>query len=147
MLSIRKATRQDSRPIFEIRNEDDVRLNSFDSRVLTFDHHDTWFENSLLGDQRVIYVIESEHSIIGVVRLDLVLPKSTCEVSVFISKDHWGKGAASFGLLEVEKEIKKHFPECHTIVAKVLSENVGSQHMFSKINYKKKYLVFEKEVL
>lgn len=146
MFKIRKAHKEDSRKIYDIRNDESVLQYSFDPNKTSYETHQAWFEASLKNDLRKIFVIESQEKIAGVVRYDLDQNQISSEVSIYIAKDFWGQGLGQWALLESEPLLKMEAPACKKIVAKVFFENIASLKIFEKCNYKKKVVEFVKDI-
>jgi RimJ/RimL family protein N-acetyltransferase len=146
MLNLRKAHIGDCKVIYELRNDPQVRENSFSKEAITYESHTKWFEKSLMSNNRKIFIVEDNQEIAGVVRFDLNSEFMEALVSINVKAAYWGKGVGSFALAEGEKSLITEFPELKGIVAKVLPENEGSKKLFSKCNYIPRVIEFYKEV-
>lgn len=146
MLKMRKAQMEDCKVIFDIRNDPQVRINSFMSEAIPYESHLKWFEQSMKMDSRKIFIVESEGKSAGVVRFDMNNVYSEATVSINIDTAYWGKGIGTFALNEGEKILKELFPSLKGIIAKVLPQNENSLKLFSKCQYTPRTVEFFKEV-
>ena len=70
-ISLRKAIKNDIDMIFRWRNDPWIVSLSTSRKTVTWEKHVQWFNNILVDDSRLLYIIESqENELIGVVRLD-----------------------------------------------------------------------------
>ena len=57
-LNLRKACWSDCRFLFRLRNEDEVRKNSFQTSEIPYSSHENWFAQKLQDVNTVIYILE-----------------------------------------------------------------------------------------
>ena len=57
-LNLRKAFWSDCRFLFRLRNEDEVRKNSFQTSEIPYSSHENWFAQKLQDFNTVIYILE-----------------------------------------------------------------------------------------
>lgn len=69
-LQFRLATIKDAEFLFNIRNDELTRKNSFHSSVISFEEHLLWFENSLKTRNRQIFIVANARQEIGSIRID-----------------------------------------------------------------------------
>lgn len=65
-----KATIQDARDIYEWRNDSLTRQMSLSSGELVWEEHLNWFENSLLNENRKIFIFKIDGEKVGMGRVD-----------------------------------------------------------------------------
>lgn len=147
MPKIRKASSSDVRKVYEIRNDQDVLKFFFDANQTSFEDHCKWFEAALSNKHRVIFIVEDESDVFGVVRFDLDESYSVAEVSIFIAKKFWGRGLGTYALSAAESEIRKNYPTLKKVSANVIVGNISSQKIFEKAGYIPKFLNLEKALL
>jgi RimJ/RimL family protein N-acetyltransferase len=95
-VALRPAEAADCERVWVLRNEEGVRLASFDSTEIPWVLHERWFFESLERADRKIYVILVRGRSEGVARLDIVGPEAT--VSVYLAPEWRGKGAGPIAL-------------------------------------------------
>ena len=142
-MKIREANVNDSKDIFEWRNDPITRQMSFNSDVVTFSTHNKWFENSLHNKNKYLLIVEEKGRKISVVRFDIKEEKSTAEISINLnplerenkfSSTVISKSISYFNIVN-NKRIK-------TIIAKIKKKNIASKCSFMKCGFK---LKLEKE--
>lgn len=139
MLSLRRATKEDSMLLFEWINDPDVRKNSFNHNYIAIEDHLKWFESKLYDVNCDIYIITYNNKNIGILRLEK--EGSYHKVSYLIDKNYRGKGIGT----ELLNYIKKKFFN-RILIGYVKYDNVASIKAFEKSNYikinKKNYIKF-----
>ncbi len=96
----RRATREDSKRIWEIRNHPDVRKISGNPEAFPFDRHDSWFEEKYFarkGDHCFVLQANDEN-VVGYCRIDQA--KGNYLVSIALDPSLQGKGLGSMLLRE-----------------------------------------------
>ena len=136
-MKIREANVNDSKDIFEWRNNLFTRQMSFNPDVVTFSTHNKWFENSLDNKNRCLLIVEEGGRKISVVRFDIKEEKSTAEININLNPLERGKRLSStvisksisyFNIVN-NKRIK-------TIIAKIKKKNIASKRSFMKCGFK-----------
>lgn len=89
-LIFRKAKLEDSLRILEWRNDIETRANSLQQNEIKPEEHQEWFRRSLVNPNRLIYMVEDDAAVVGVIRTDTV--EGERELSWIISPDHRGRG-------------------------------------------------------
>jgi UDP-2,4-diacetamido-2,4,6-trideoxy-beta-L-altropyranose hydrolase len=133
LLEINRAINSDSKNIYEWRNHLEVRNVSRNSKSISWDKHQKWFEKALANNNCEILIGSDAQKPIGVVRFDI--EEILAEVSIYIVP---GSGFHGYGrtlLLSAEKWLKKNRPEVKIIRANVLINNQSSKYLFSSLNY------------
>lgn len=106
LIHIRPATRNDSRMLYEWRNDEGTRQASAVTTPLTWEEHERWMEKTLSGGftGRSLYIIESDSlQPIGSVRSD-VRSDGLTEVSYTISPPWRGKGVGKRAIVQFAHE-------------------------------------------
>jgi L-amino acid N-acyltransferase len=136
MLNIRPATKNDVPLITEIYN--DAILNTaatFDTEVKTLEDRMQWFLNH--DSSHPVLVAEINGAVIGWASLtkwsDRCAYDSTSEVSVYVHKDHRGKGAGK-RLLEI---LVLEGEKCglHYLLARISEGNEASIHLHEQFGF------------
>jgi len=136
-ISLRKANFSDKEFLWRLRNQPDVYKYSRQNRPVCWKEHTKWIESIILGiTKKDLFIIQQKSIPIGQIRFDYQKNNKT-EVGIAISKEFRGKGVGvksfkkAIGLLKKQKKIK-------TIMAEVHKNNVSSQKLFEKLNFKLK---------
>jgi len=136
-LSIRVATIDDQEAIMDIYNEAVANSTAtFDTDPRTLEKQITWFKNH--KDIHPVLVGEFDGEIVGWASLspwsDRCAYETTVEVSVYIHKDHRGKGIGSKLLKAVTD--RGRTLKIHTVISRITEGNQISIHLHEKLGYK-----------
>jgi len=131
-IEVRKAKREDSKMIWEIRNQPLARQNSNSRKELPFKEHDQWFENKYFkAGENFCFVLCSRGKVAGYCRFDFNVSEDDYVASIAIGAEHQGKGFGAallnqaINLAEIRKDI----------IAQTLKKNISSQKIFEKNNF------------
>ena len=131
-IQIRKAILSDSRRIWEIRNNPDMRKISHDSSPIPFQKHDVWFKKQyFLNDQNHCFIAEYNSRVVGYCRYDFVPAGNHLLVSIAIDPNEQGKGIGNALL----KNTLSSFPPDKKIRAEIHIGNTPSLKLFQKNNF------------
>ncbi len=128
-LTVRNATGNDSRLLFNWANDVDVRNNAINKKAIEWNGHVKWLAAKLESEQTKIFILEYNNEPVGQVRYDY--NGTDCLIDYSIDMKYRGKG---FGKLAIEKTIH-HFTGTE-ITAMVLENNTASSATFEKLNFK-----------
>jgi RimJ/RimL family protein N-acetyltransferase len=70
MLTLRPATLDDAKPLFDWRNDEQTRAASVDTAALKWESHLAWLARTLGDPMRRLWIAELDGSAVGTVRLD-----------------------------------------------------------------------------
>jgi UDP-2,4-diacetamido-2,4,6-trideoxy-beta-L-altropyranose hydrolase len=133
-VTVRKATKDDSRTVFHWRNHPSIRAVSRDTRPIKRAHHEKWFAR-LLGDRNAALLIgEKRGSEIGVVRFDVA--GGEAEVSIYLAPGAGAEGSGSELLLAAECWLAQNRKKVRAIRATVLRDNERSRGLFDACGYR-----------
>ena len=136
-ISLRKANFNDIEFLWYLRNQADVYKYSRQSRTINWKEHISWIMPIILGlSNKELFIIENSKIPIGQVRCDYKNHKEV-EVSISLLKEFWGKGFATRSLKSIIKQIKKQ-GKVQRLIAEVNKNNITSQKLFEKLNFKLK---------
>jgi len=129
---VRKATEEDSRRIWAIRNHPICRQNFHDQKEIDFKHHKVWFKEQYFNksDNRC-YVLEKDSKVIGYCRFDL--KNSSYLISIAIDPVYQGLGLGSQLLGKASKKLKT----VRDILAEVQRINPASIKIFEQNNFER----------
>lgn len=129
--SVRRATSNDSRRIWEIRNSPTSRRNSLNPKRIRFSDHDPWFKRQYFGNaNNRCYVLTSNKRVIGYCRLDAI--KRGKRISIAIDQLFQGRG---LGQRLLSSTIRKN-KSGERIVAEIHRDNQASLHLFKKNKFR-----------
>jgi UDP-2,4-diacetamido-2,4,6-trideoxy-beta-L-altropyranose hydrolase len=143
-LTLKTATTDDMRAIFEWRNHPEIRAISRNQQVIDWDQHQIWYNRILSSEKIKLLIAYIEQSEIGVVRFDL--DALSAEISIYLIPGIPQYGLGTKLLNTAEKWLKLHHPEVHEISAEVLADNDKSKHFFLKNGFTAKSSLFTKRV-
>ena len=127
---IRKANEDDSRDIFDWRNDELTRRMSHTSGVTNWNEHSGWFAASLVNKNRLILICEEEstNEKIAMVRFDIEGNRAL--ISINLSPKMRGKRKAKGCLSDAISFFKKSYSDVQFIDAEINSINIASQKSF-----------------
>lgn len=128
----REANINDSKQIFEWRNDPVTRLSFFSKTKIDWNEHQNWFKNMLADENSLIIIVEDVDKKLGVVRYDKT--GSHHVVSLNTNPEHRGKGLSADILLCSEKIVKNKYQDIK-IQAEVLNTNFLSKKTFLRAGY------------
>ncbi|MDD5290980.1 MAG: GNAT family N-acetyltransferase [Patescibacteria group bacterium] len=133
---IRKADKEDSRRIWEIRNHPIVRKYSGNPEEIPFEKHVPWFIKKYFSrEDNRCFVLESrnENSLaIGYCRLDFNKELNGYVISVALDVNFHGRGLGHYFL----NKILRQFGDEKNIFAEIKKGNISSIKLFQKNNFK-----------
>lgn len=130
---LRKATKTDCMLLYEWRNDDLVRKNSFSQEEISFEEHKKWFYNKLDSNLCDIYLYYLENEPIGQIRLDYKDDIAIISYSISSGFRNHGYGRKILELIEEEawkQETIKY------LYGEVKKENLASLKKFQQLGYK-----------
>jgi UDP-2,4-diacetamido-2,4,6-trideoxy-beta-L-altropyranose hydrolase len=131
-LSLRPATRDDARMIFEWRNDPWIVERGSSNRTVTWDEHQTWFARALENSYTKIFVIHVGDSAAGQVRLQR--SGDDAEITVYLLKDYTGRGHGVTAIREGASLAFAAWP-VRRVVARILLANKESKSAFEKAGF------------
>lgn len=132
-LMLRRAEEKDCRFLLDLRNEEEVRKNSFQTQLISYEQHDVWFRRKLSEEQTKIFILELGQQPVGQVRM--VLCGRKAEISYALSKAARGHGYSRWMLSELELRAREA-GWCSGLIAQVKRENIASRKIFQSLQYR-----------
>ncbi len=134
-LNLRKAKISDAKFLWQLRNDPEVRQNSFSQEIIKWPKHLEWLKKVLKNSQRFLYILQdSKGSAVGQVRFDQ--QGDSAEISVAIHKKVRSKG---YGVPAIQIACESFFlkhKNVKTIIAEVKPENEASLKVFTRAGFK-----------
>ena len=140
IINLTKAGITDINDIFEWRNHPDIRKNSFNQELLSWEEHEKWFMARLNDPDATVYMAYRRKEKIGTIRFEA--NESAIKTSVMLNPLFLGKGLGSKVIkLGVERFIMEKKPDMQ-IIAEIKKDNFTSIKAFTKAGFKEKHLTF-----
>jgi len=130
-IKLRPVRADDKNNLLDWANDPETVNSRFNSRLITIEEHENWFEKSLRDTNRLIYIAEDESGKkIGVVRLDR-LNELVAEYDINVAPAMRGKG---YGPAMIAKATEIYEPEKRALlfIARIKKTNLGSKAAFLK---------------
>lgn len=132
-MEFRQVEWKDRELLFTWSNDEEVRKQSFQGKLISWEEHDRWFEAKMCSEDCDLLIWVEDGIDKGMLRLDYENEKA--RVSYSVQKDQRGRGTASRLIGALPAYIKGAMPGIHTIVAEVKAENRFSRRIFEKCGY------------
>ena len=141
---LRPVEDEDVKRLHEWRNEESVRLNSFNTEPIPYENHEKWFARVMGDDNEHIYILMAGEPVApaGQIRITLVpstvnVPGTvnkllTGEISYSIDKGFRGLGLGTKIVALVEEEARSYVS---VLTARVKASNKASIHVFESNGY------------
>lgn len=143
-IEIKQAGKDDSKNIFEWRNNKKIRDVSINSALISWEDHQKWFD-AVLADKNCELVIGATgNKTVGVVRFDM--ENDEAEVSIYLVPEGGFAGQGRNLLLTAERWLKANRPEIKHIRASVLAENDASKNLFFASSYHANKICYQKDL-
>lgn len=132
-----KAQNEDVRFIYDVRNDELSRKNSINKDIIDYESHLKWYANKLSDKTSHIYLLTDGQTKFGHIIIDEEA-NNRVTISYYVSPQCRHKGYGTKLIQLAEEKIRQKMPNA-IIQAEVLSENLISQKIFMKMQYKKIY--------
>ena len=132
---IRKANDEDSRDIFDWRNDEIARQMSHTSDFVDWNGHSGWFAESLTNKNRLILMCEEEttNEKVAMVRFDVAGNRAL--ISINLSPKMRGKRRAKECLSDAISFFQKSYSDVQFIDAEIKAINIASQKSFIGVGF------------
>lgn len=132
--TVRSATREDCKDLWELRNEPDTRKASFNEDPIEYIDHEKWFLRHLKDPSSKILIVENESGrTIGYARFKMDPPLA--KISVTINKNERSKGYGTAAIQLASDHILHTKKEVRTIIAEVRKDNARSISAFEQAGF------------
>ena len=129
---LKKAEFKDINLLYQWRNDETVRLNSFSNEVISYEDHLEWLQSKLSSDNTDIYIYYYNEIPVGQIRLDFC--ENYAIISYSIDKEYRGMGHGSRILQLIEKESRNR-KNIEYYIGRVKYTNITSQKRFKEMGY------------
>lgn len=134
-IRLRQAVLEDADMVFKWRNDPFVVSRGSLQRTVEWPEHVEWFEQTVLGDRRRMYIIERGNKAIGQVRFDRETD-SACSISVYLTTEFIGKGYGISAIRDACAEVFRLW-NVERIIARVRRDNAIGAKAFVKAGFEK----------
>ena len=150
-IKIRSAKENDSKDIFEWRNDELTRQMSNTSEIIEWENHSRWYSNSLDSESRILLICEDDRNEkIAIIRFDI--SESNAVISINLNPTQRSKGLAKSCLIKSIEFFSKQYIEIKNLIAEIKADNIASQKTFlgigfTKYNLKENVGFYEKKLV
>jgi len=137
-LTIKLATIDDIKKVFELSNEKIVRQNSINKEPILWENHQIWFKNRIKSIEEPFYIVELKGEFVAQVRFD---KRDDWEISISITPEFRAKGLAS--QIINQTTLKSNLTE---VVSLIQEDNISSIKAFEKAGYKRFSEIYINEI-
>jgi UDP-2,4-diacetamido-2,4,6-trideoxy-beta-L-altropyranose hydrolase len=143
-IEIKQASKDDSKDIFEWRNNKKIRDISINKDPISWEEHQRWFDAVLTDKNRELIIGKNKNKPVGVVRFDI--ENDVAEVSIYLVPESGYAGQGRNLLLSAERWLNAKWPEIKRIHASVLDENDASKNLFLASSYHINKIYYQKNL-
>ena len=137
-IQLRPAVFEDAEIVFKWRKIPFIVAHSSSQRIVKWEEHLKWFEETINGSRRKMFIVQKGDQSVGQLRFDK-LNKKICIISVYLLQEFTGKTygveAIRYGSLEIFK-----FWNVQKVIACVRSDNIAAVSAFMKVGFVKESL-------
>lgn len=138
-VSIKTATEEHSKAIWEWRNDATTRAMSLDQDLVSWESHQSWYERVLTNNNRHLYVGYTDGILFGMVRFDKYENQDHAyEVSINLDPQQRGKGLGKLLLTKAIKHFWTQVADADLILAEIKKENVASKKAFENAGFEER---------
>jgi RimJ/RimL family protein N-acetyltransferase len=134
---LRPVTMDDATLLFDWRNEEECRNNSFHSEPVTWEEHVNWLYQKLASPDTKMHILTVDGNDVGQIRLEA--QNGEYMISYSVAAEYRLMGYGSRMLMLAEKSVYETKPGA-VLCAEVKKDNIASQVLFEKLDYTKKDL-------
>ncbi|WP_337366003.1 GNAT family N-acetyltransferase [Phascolarctobacterium sp.] len=133
-LYLRIVEEKDMKLLFDWRNDELVRKNSFSMDPIQWQEHIKWFNATLEKSYVLFFMMMCGGQAVGQIRIVLE-EDNVASISYSIAGEFRGLGYGRYILHLVENEIYKRFNNRYILKALVKEDNLASQRSFERLGY------------
>lgn len=131
---LRRVKETDMKLLFDWRNNELVRKNSFSMEPVEWEEHVKWFNATLVNSSVLFFIMMCKEQEVGQIRIDLELD-NTAIINYSIAEKYRGLGYGKQILHLAETEIYERFKNKYMLKALVKENNISSQVAFERLGY------------
>ena len=131
---LRRVKETDMNLLFDWRNNELVRKNSFCMDPVEWNEHVKWFNTTLVKSSVLFFILICKEQEVGQIRIDLELD-NTAIINYSIAEKYRGFGYGKQILHLAETELYERFKNKYMLKALVKENNISSQVAFERLGY------------
>ena len=131
---LRRVKETDMKLLFDWRNNELVRKNSFCMDPVEWNEHVKWFNTTLVKSSVLFFILICKEQEVGLIRIDLELD-NTAIINYSIAEKYRGLGYGKQILHLAETELYERFKNKYMLKALVKENNISSQVAFERLGY------------
>ena len=131
---LRRVKETDMKLLFDWRNNELVRKNSFCMDPVEWNEHMKWFNTTLVKSSVLFFILICKEQEVGQIRIDLELD-NTAIINYSIAEKYRGLGYGKQILHLAETELYERFKNKYMLKALVKENNISSQVAFERLGY------------
>ena len=131
---LRRVKETDMKLLFDWRNNELVRKNSFCMDPVEWNEHVKWFNTTLVKSSVLFFILICKEQEVGQIRIDLDLD-NTAIINYSIAEKYRGFGYGKQILHLAETELYERFKNKYMLKALVKENNISSQVAFERLGY------------
>lgn len=131
---LRRVKETDMKLLFDWRNNELVRKNSFCMDPVEWNEHVKWFNTTLVKSSVLFFILICKEQEVGQIRIDLELD-NTAIINYSIAEKYRGFGYGKQILHLAETELYERFKNKYMLKALVKENNISSQVAFERLGY------------
>lgn len=131
---LRRVKETDMKLLFDWRNNELVRENSFCMDPVEWNEHVKWFNTTLVKSSVLFFILICKEQEVGQIRIDLELD-NTAIINYSIAEKYRGLGYGKQILHLAETELYERFKNKYMLKALVKENNISSQVAFERLGY------------
>jgi UDP-2,4-diacetamido-2,4,6-trideoxy-beta-L-altropyranose hydrolase len=143
-IEINRATKDDSKNLFEWRNNPKIRKASRNSALISWGEHERWLDAVLVDKNQELIIGVRGKRPVGVVRFDI--ENDVAEVSIYLIPEVGFTGQGRNLLMSAELWLNANRPEIRCIHASVLAGNEASKNLFLASSYHENKICYQKDL-
>lgn len=131
---LRRVKETDMKLLFDWRNNELVRKNSFSMETVEWQEHVKWFNANLVKSSVLFFIMMCKEQEVGQIRIDLELD-NTAIINYSIAEKYRGLGYGKQILHLAETKLYERFKNKYMLKALVKENNISSQVAFERLGY------------
>ena len=133
MITLRRATLEDSKIVFLWRNDIEARTVSRSSREVGWEEHWAWFSERVATDHsESIWIIQKDTTPVGIARINKYEDDDRAEISIVLAPDQRNRGIGQAAIKQLADTVRSMG---RVPVAFVRPENGRSMNAFRKSGF------------
>lgn len=143
-IRLREAEQADCENVYNWRNAQENRRQSFDKLPIDYELHKKWFERTVNSSDNLLLIGEEKEKPVGVIRYDI--NDNQAKVSVYLVPGMHGFGYGAHLIDAGSIWLQKNCPNIKKINAEIIPENSASEKVFTSAGYRTRHKLLIKDL-